>query len=231
MTDDELRAKLPKVLSNECLDGIADLYRDADYLYGRCVYGCECLDGYYAARKNMDQEAGKRLADANELHYVGLVTILTALCGEAMNAVSVMYDGPEYQDGGVMEVMDRVADQSPSLVLAMKARGEDPGPADPSGEGFEGPAGEMARRAVGVSAVVERHKGLDSETMLDGDHLDETYMILRGMLQSACDIMRYAVKAASGEDLPPVRKPDEAGAALLIGPIAAGMKKLADKLS
>jgi len=230
MTDMELQARLPKVLSTEVINEITELYRDADYLYGRCVYGCECLDGYYAARKNMDQEAGRKLAEARELHYSGLVTVLTALCGEAMNSVSVMYDGPEYQEGGVMTVMDRTTELSPSLALAMKSRGEETGPADVTGEGFEGPAGEMAKRAVGVSAVVDRHKSLDPETMLDGEHLDETYMVVRGMLQSACDIMRYVVHVASGDDLPPVPKPDEAGAALLVGPIAAGMKRIADKL-
>lgn len=230
MTDDELRGMLPKVVSRQCGDEVIALYHEADYLYGRCVYGCECLEGYYAIRRNMDPEAGKKLAEANELHYAGLVTVSTALCGEAMAAVSVLYDGPEYQDGGIMDVMDKVTNLSPTLSLMIKGRGGDPGPKDPAGEGFEGPAGEMAKRAVGVSAVVDRHKQLDPEHMLGAENLQESYMVLWGMLQSGCEIMRYAVKAITGEDLPPVKKREETGAALVMGPLAASLSKLADKM-
>lgn len=230
MTLDKLKASFPPVWNQEFSDKIASLYMDAKYLYDQSCYGCDCLDGYYTARKNIDSRSAEKLATAGELHYHGLVTILTALCGAGMHSVTLLYDSLMYESGGVIDVMDRVTDLSDGLTMLMKNRGEDTGKPDSTGNGFEGPAGEMARRSVGISAVVERYRQVNRDDMLDTEHLDETYMILRGMLQCGCELMRYIMRVISGENVPSASSPDRSGAALVIGPLASGMVNMARKM-
>lgn len=225
-----LEAAMPKVWSMETRNGAKDLFLDAKYFYEQSLYGCDCLDGYYAARKAVPPEAAGKLAACGEAHYAGLVTVLTALLDTATGRIWQLYGGQGEPRGGVMDVMDRTTDLSDCLAMMMKSRGEDTGPADPTGGGFEGPAGEMARRSVGIGAVVERYGMLDAGTMLDAGSLDGTYMVLRGMLTSGCDVMRYVLACLTGERLPPAPSPDEAGCPALVGPLAASVACLADKM-